>query len=273
VIKLRPFYEIRKADLTVKHNNYEVNFPSHFHKYIELLYVYDGVQHIRIDDTNYCVNKGELAVIFPDIVHSYFKGGEKKADELLIMCAPSLLGSLFPNLKNYKPSNPIVSKENINEEVFFALNHLSPESNFEVKFGYICIILSKIVNSLILNNKIKTPFYDITHKITEYIEQNFTENITRESLAKTFNVDIYYISRIFTNNFKMNLRSYLGIIRSEYAAFLIRTTNRTITDIALGSGFESIRTFNRVFKDIYGISPTQFKNNLENFSNKSLKIK
>ncbi len=268
---MHPFYEIRKTDLTVKHNNYEVNFPSHLHKYIELLYVYDGAQHIKIDDNDCCVSKGELAVIFPNVVHSYFKGGEEKADELLIMCAPNLLGSLFPNFKNYKPVNPIVSVQNIDEEAFFALNHLSPESNFEVKFGYICIILSKIINRLILNNNGKTPLYDITHKITEYIENNFTENITRESLAKTFNVDVYYISRIFTNNFKMNLRSYLGIIRAEYAAVLIRTTNRTITDIAFDSGFDSIRTFNRVFKDIYGISPSQFKNNLENFSNKSLK--
>ena len=33
-----PFYEVRKTDLTVKHNNYEVKFPAHLHQYIELLY-------------------------------------------------------------------------------------------------------------------------------------------------------------------------------------------------------------------------------------------
>ena len=90
-----PFYEIRKTELTVKHNTYEVKFPEHFHKYIELLYVYDGAQHIKIDNKNYCVNKGELAVIFPDIIHYYFTDKTKTADELLIMCDPKLLGSYF----------------------------------------------------------------------------------------------------------------------------------------------------------------------------------
>lgn len=267
-----PFYEVRKTDLTVKHNNYEVKFSDHLHQYIELLYVYSGAQHIKIDNKDYCVNKGELAVIFPNIVHSYFKAGEEKADELLIMCAPRLLGSLFPDFKNQKPNNPIVSAENIDEETLFALTHLKPENNFQVKFGYICIILSNLINSMILNVDIRIP-QDLTYKITEYIENNFTENITRESLAKLFNVNIYYISRIFTNNFKMNLRSYLGLIRCEFAALLIRTTNRTLTDIALDSGFDSIRTFNRVFKDIYGISPSQFKNNIANFTSKNLKNK
>ncbi len=267
-----PFYEIRKTDLTVKRNDYEVKFPDHLHKYIELLYVFKGEQHIEIDNEKYCINEGELAIIFPDILHNYYRLDETKENrntsELLIMCDPKLLGSLFPRFKDHKPKNPIVKKELISEETIFALNHLKPDSNFEVKFGYICIILSNIVNTLIVNNS-KISIEDLTYKITDYIENNFTENITRESLANLFGISIYDISRLFKDRFKMNLRSYLGLIRTEYASVLIRTTDRTLTDIALTSGFESIRTFNRVFKDIYGISPTQFKNNIANFTTKS----
>ncbi len=271
MIKIAPFYEIRKTELTVKHNTYEVKFPEHLHQYIEMLYVYKGTQHITIDDIDYAVNEGELAIIFPNIIHSYYRAVKKDADELLIMCAPKLLGSLFPSFKNYRPKNPIVPKSKVDEETLFALTHLNPNNNFEVKFGYVCIILSNIVNSLILNNESRLPLQDISYKITEYIENNFTNDITRESLAKVFNVNIYYISKIFKETFKMNLRSYLGLIRSEYAATLIRTTNRTLTDIALDSGFDSIRTFNRVFKKIYGISPTDFKNNIQNYALKNSK--
>ncbi len=264
-----PFYEIRKTDLTVKHNTYEVSFPDHMHKYIEILYVYSGEQHIKIENMVYCVKEGEAIIIFPDMIHSYFKAEKEKADELLLMCDPKILNPLFPSFKEYKTDNPIISKENINEETLFALNHIKPDDSFEIKFGWTCIILSNIIGTLILNKDSRMPIQDITYKITGYIENNFTENITRESLAKMFNVSIYYISRIFKNKFKMNLRSYLGLIRTEYAAVLIRTTNRTLTDIALESGFDSIRTFNRVFKDIYGISPSQFKNNIANFTNKN----
>lgn len=266
-----PFYEIRKTDLTVKHNTYEVSFPSHMHKYIEIIYVCKGIQHITVEDKPYSVNEGEAAVIFPDMVHSYFKNENETADEILIMCAPNLLGSLFPSFSNFRPSTPIIKKDKINEETFFALNHISPENNFEVKFGYTCIILSNLINTMILSNDKRIPVQDITYKLTEYINNNFTENITRDSLAKTFNLSKYYISRIFTQKFKMNLRSYLGLIRAEHASVLIRTTNRTLTDICFASGFDSIRTFNRVFKDIYGISPSEFKTNIINYKNKNAK--
>ena len=266
-----PFYEIRKTDLTVKHNTYEVSFPNHMHKYIEIIYVLKGVQHITVEDKAYCVNEGEAAIIFPDIAHSYFKNENETADEILIMCAPKLLGSLFPSLSNFRSSTPIIEKNQIDEETRFALTHINPENNFEVKFGYTCIILSKLINTMILNSDKRIPVQDITYKLTEYINNNFTENITRESLAKTFNLSKYYISRVFAQKFKMNLRSYLGLIRAEHAAVLIRTTNRTLTDICSESGFDSIRTFNRVFKDIYGISPSEFKTNILNYKTKSIK--
>lgn len=264
---MTPFLEIRKTDLTVKHNTYEVNFPDHFHKYIELLYVCDGAQHMKIDGLDFTVNKGELAVIFPDITHSYFSAEKEFADELLIMCDPKLLGSLLPDIKNHIPDNPIVKSSDIDGETLFALSHLSPKSVFEVKFAYTLIILSNIINILILKT-IKKTSCDLAYKIIEYVENNFAEDITRTSLAAMFNVNIYYISRMFKKYFNMNLRSYLGLVRSEHAASLIRMTDRPLTEIAFDSGFDSIRTFNRVFKDIYGISPSGFKNNIINYKNR-----
>lgn len=264
---MTPFYEIRKTELSIKRNTYEVNFPAHLHSHIEMLYVFKGAQHIKIENDDYCVNEGELAIIFPDIIHSYFQADKKTADELLIMCTPKLLGSLFPSLEKYTPKNPVVSKNSIDEEALFILSHLKPDRNFEVNFGYVCVLLSNIINKLILNNSDRIPMRNLAHNITEYIQNNFTENITRDSLAKTFSVNKYYISKIFKESFKMNLRSYLGLIRCEHAASLIRTTDRPLTDISLDSGFDSIRTFNRVFKDIYGISPRQFKNNIINYAN------
>ena len=84
----------------------------------------------------------------------------------------------------------------------FALNHIAPDSNFEIKFAYTCIILSNIINKLLLSENKRMPVQDLTYKITDYISNNFTQEITRESLAKIFNVNIYYISRVFKNNIK-----------------------------------------------------------------------
>ena len=48
------------------------------------------------------------------------------------------------------------------------------------------------------------------------------------------------------------------MIRVEKAADLLRTSNDKITDIAFNCGFNNVRTFNRVFKEMTGYTPTEF---------------
>lgn len=264
-----PIYEIRKSDLSVKHNTYELSFPEHMHKYTEIVYVYEGVQHLKIEDISYELNKGDIAVIFPDTVHSFYKSDEssdKKSSEVLILISePKLFGGLFPQLTNFRPQEPIIHKEHINNELKCALECIQPNEDFEVMFSWTCVIISYIFKILSLKSHTPMPVKDITHKIIKYIEENYTEQITRETLAREFNVSEHYISRVFSEKIKMNMRSYLGVIRTEYAATLIRTSDETLTTISQMSGFDSQRTFNRVFKSVYKLSPKEYKNNINQF--------
>lgn len=256
-----PMYEIRKTDLTVKRNNYELNFPEHIHKYIEILYVISGRQRINIRGTDYNITEGNGILVFPDTVHSY-PGNEDKADVLILICDPKIFGSLFPDLKKLKPHSPMIYDSQISPELKFALNAISPDSSKEIKFSWACVILSYIMNIIRFDSATDAPVDDIAYKIVKYIEENFTDNITRDTLSEHFNVSKCYISKIFTEKFNINLRNYLGLIRAEYAASLIRTSNETFTTVSRLAGFESIRTFNRIFKAVYGMTPNEYKNNI-----------
>ena len=256
-----PMYEIRKTDLTVKRNNYELKFPEHIHKYIELLYVISGRQRMNIRGTNYSITAGNGMIIFPDILHSYL-GNEDKADVLILICDPKIFGSLFPDFKKLRPHSPMIYENQISPELKFALNAISPNDSKEIKFSWACVILSYIMNIIQFDAATDAPVDDIAYKIVKYIEENFTENITRETLSEQFNVSKCYISKIFTEKFNINLRNYLGLIRAENAASLIRTSDETFTTISRLSGFESLRTFNRIFKIVYGMTPHEYKNNI-----------
>lgn len=260
-----PKYEIRKSDLTVKQNNYELNFPEHMHKYIEIVYVFDGVQPITIEDKKYIIKKGDAIVIFPDTIHSYNAANKEIANVLIIICDPKLFGNLFPDIKNLRPKDPIIPKNLINNEMKSALKSISPNSRFEIQFSWTCVIMAYLLEILDLQEQESVPVSDLTQKIIIYIEENFTEDITRESLAQTFNVNKYYISRIFSDKIRMSLRNYLGLKRAEYAASFIRTTNQNLTSICEISGFESQRTFNRMFKAAYGMTPREYRNNISQF--------
>lgn len=257
-----PKYEIRREEVTIKRNNYELNFPEHLHSYIEIVYVFNGVQHLKIEDTEYEITKGNAAVIFPETVHSFFGRNDIPTETLILICEPKIYGNLFPDLSNLKPENPFLKKELINEELEFAFRSIKPYTGIDIEFSWSCVILSYILNILKLKAKDSVPVEDMTKKIVKYLEENFTEPITRASLAKTFNVSECYISRIFNQKIRINLRNYLGMLRAEYAANMIRTTNETFTVISRISGFDSLRTFNRMFKAAYGTTPQEYRNNI-----------
>lgn len=257
-----PKYEIRKEEITIKRNNYELNFAEHLHSYIEILYVYKGVQHLRIEDTEYEITEGNAAIVFPETVHSFFGENNIPTETLILICEPRICGSLFPDLSNLKPENPYLKKELICKELEFAFKSIKPYVGADIEFSWSCVILSYILNILNLKSYSAPPVKDMTQKIVKYLEENFTESITRAALAKKFNVSECYISRIFSQKIRINLRNYLGLLRAEYAANLIRTTSETFTEISRIAGFDSLRTFNRMFKASYGQTPQEYRNNI-----------
>lgn len=260
--KMLPVYEIRPTDLSVKRNDYSLRFPEHMHKYVEIIYVYSGNQPISVEGKTYNITGGNAAIIFPDTIHSYGGLGTHNSDVLIIICAPKLFGSLFPDLNKFHIENPVIERSLIHDKLKTAFSMIDKNDNFEVRFSWTCVIMSYLMEILQPEHSDRAPVSNITYKIIKYIEENFKEDITRESLAKQFNVSECYISKIFSNNFKMNLRNYLGLIRAEYAASLIRTTDETFTVISQLAGFTSLRTFNRMFRSAYGIAPNEYKNNL-----------
>ena len=263
-----PVYEIRPTDLTVKRNDYELNYPEHMHEYIEIVYVYKGVQHLRIENSEFEISEGCLAAVFPDTVHSFFVpevSDKKETEVLILMCAPKIFGKLFPDLKKFRPEVSVVDKSEICDEFRAALDNIRPGEDVEIMVSWACVIMSYALKTLNLKRGGAEPVSDITYKIIKYIEQNFTEPITRRSLAEHFNVSECYISTVFSRKFKMNLRNYLGLIRAEYASGLIRATNESFTMIAQQSGFDNPRTFNRMFKAAYGMTPSEYRRNINRF--------
>ncbi len=257
-----PLYEVRPKDLTIIRNGYDLNFPLHMHKYVEIIYAYKGVQAFSMDNKSYQINEGDAAVIFPDTIHSYDGLRNKNSDILIILCAPTLFGTLFPNLDKLHIKNPVINRSLIHDKLKTAFCMIDRNENFTANFSWTCVIMSYLMEIIQPVQADKMPVSDITYKIVHYIEEHFTEDITRQMLAKQFNVSECYISKIFSNKLKINLRNYLGLIRVEYASKLIRSTEETILTISQLAGFESLRTFNRMFHSVYGISPREYKNNI-----------
>src|SRR5947209_7000182 len=95
------------------------------------------------------------------------------------------------------------------------------------------------------------------------IDRAYAGPLDVPNLAKLAHVSEAHFIRTFRATFGETPHRYLQRRRVERAMFLLRETDRTVTDICLDVGFESLGTFSRTFRDIVGQSPTDYRNSAE----------
>lgn len=100
---------------------------------------------------------------------------------------------------------------------------------------------------------------DLIYQTVAYVSGNFKNTFSLEDMAKDLGVSKYVLSRIFSKTFHSNFKQYLNDTRLDYARRRLENTEDSITNICLDSGFDSQRTFNRVFKERFRVSPTEYR--------------
>lgn len=93
----------------------------------------------------------------------------------------------------------------------------------------------------------------------EYIEKNYPGQITLKDISQAAGFSEYYFSRLFKEYTGQSFLSYLNTYRVKQAEKLLRSTEKSVLEIALDSGFNSLTTFNRIFKKIKGCSPSYYR--------------
>lgn len=96
-------------------------------------------------------------------------------------------------------------------------------------------------------------------KVILFIEQNYFQIVSREELADTVGVTPNYLSSLFNIYTGKKINEFINDIRLEHASKKIKESKLSITDIAFSSGFESLTTFNRLFKKKFNSSPKKYR--------------
>lgn len=105
----------------------------------------------------------------------------------------------------------------------------------------------------------KENLHPIIRKSTNYINNNYAEDITLDSISKVANVSSVYLSRLFKRELGITFVQYLTRVRVEKSKRLISCGNNKIADIAKSVGYIDEKYFYRVFKKMMGMSPSEFK--------------
>ena len=101
--------------------------------------------------------------------------------------------------------------------------------------------------------------YRALRRITEYINNNFCDSITLDTIAQTTGLSRYYVSHLFKELMNTTFVNYLNELRLTRAAMLLTTTDTPVIEIAGMSGFNNISNFNRAFKMYYETTPSKYR--------------
>lgn len=95
-----------------------------------------------------------------------------------------------------------------------------------------------------------------------YLQNNFTRPITLNDIAQEIGISKNYLSEIFHQELGISPWEYLTRYRISQAKQMLKSTNRSITEIAAASGFDDPAHFSRIFRAHTGQSPKEYRNNL-----------
>lgn len=93
----------------------------------------------------------------------------------------------------------------------------------------------------------------------EYIDNHLDEPITFESIAKQFNFSPYYFHRMFSIIVGKSMTAHIRDRRLMRACIQLVSTDDSIINIGLDNGYNSAQSFSRAFRDIYGMSPSEYR--------------
>lgn len=237
------------------------HIEPHLHSALEIVYVTEGTLELGMGTELFHMERGDLGLIFPDVIHHYqvFCPGVNRACYIQIL--PASTNVFYEKLQKDAPEYPIIKEKNMSEELknIIAVIMNTSETEQMIVEAYIQIILARCLPTLKLIDKQSVGSTDVVYQVVAYVSSHFRERVTLDKMATDLGISKYVLSRAFSKTFHRNFSQYLNDARINYAVSAIENTNDTLLDIAMESGFDSQRTFNRVFKDRFHMSPSEYR--------------
>ena len=242
----------------------------HKHREMELMTILEGKAELCVGMESFEVEKGDVVIISPYLLHNatiYANCDFKHyclCFDMDIINDKNLKSSLENGL--YSISPVIKSTESISAKLSAFLQksyecHSSRCKGWELQvMGNLSCFFGLLFengyidmrDNAVLNN-------DICCKVFDYIENNYSRQITLDEVAKLFYVSKSYFCRVFKHNFGKTFNNYVCIYRIEKACVFLKNTNLSVSEISLKVGFNSFSFFDKMFKRYIGVSPMDYR--------------
>lgn len=227
----------------------------HFHKNFELIYILSGDVELTLNGTKYPLPTDTFALILPNEFHAYRTPRESLA--WVGVFSADFVYEFSALTQNRRASTPVFRRAPQIRE--FLLKYLISDTVPDrlLLKSALYAVCNEFLNAVSLYPSANESSFicDILY----YLSQNFQEDISLAAIADLLGYEYHYLSRQFHRHFHVNFRKFLNIYRADFAREQLLHTDIKITEIAHLSGFQTTRTFNRIFKEQTGMTPSEFR--------------
>lgn len=238
---------------------YRLGKLPHIHTHLELIYMRKGKSVAILDGQRHEMETGDLFLAFPNQVHYY--EDQEPIQIFISIFSPSLHRQLDKMLAGKIPLSPVLKKEVLPPNTEEILQEILTKSRFGDGYdklsatGQLLSFLGKILPLFEYQDVLGDQ--DSVKRILAYCSEHYTEPLTLDVLSEELYLSKFYISRVFRERMHYSFTEFIGNLRVSYACDLLQS-DQSITQAALSSGFSTIRTFNRVFLKVMGMTPREY---------------
>ncbi|RZP71765.1 AraC family transcriptional regulator [Vibrio vulnificus] len=252
------------------------NHPYHFHVENEIVLILESNGKLILGDHLSEYKEGDIFVLGENMPHSFVCVADSPgAKSLVIQFNNNCFGEQFFQLPEFRTINQMLEKSRYGVKIVDEKNQLrkviEETCNSEGVKSVISLLnllheISKLKKvELISPNNSYVDSNLETHKLNaaiEWLDTNYAQSVHLSEIAKITNLSENGFCRAFKKATGKTFLHYLSDKRIHEAARLLIETEHSITQIAFEVGFSNISSFNRYFKKVKGVSPTEFRKNL-----------
>ena len=264
--------------ITIRPHTRFIHFPEHTHDYVEVIYMCTGQTTHIVNGKQLVLEQGDLLFLSQSATHEVCRAGEGDIAVNFIVLpeffsAPlSMIGEEETPLRKFL-IDCLCGQNSGAGYLYFDVSEVKPIQNLLENLLWILIQdtpnkrkMSQMTMALLLMQLLghtETLTTDdhgdkVVWQVLRYVEANYIDGSFGE-LTQQLHYDASWLSREIKRKTGKTYTQLIQEKRLAQAAFLLRNTDRNVSDIAVAVGYENISYFHRIFADSYGKSPRHYR--------------
>ena len=241
-----------------------MGLKEHRHSYYQIMYVTHGNMDVIVSGVTYTVKAGECLFYRSDEGHGIIpiSGEMVRLYELKFFLNDPFLIEHIHLVQTVTPYKPEIGA--LLAQIISLISDRratgTAAANYLLYSLLIVLIKEKTAPSEQDSSFIITDSYNqVTRRIIVYIEKNFHQPFSLREMAESLNYNPNYISTAFRRNTGISVVEYLNFIRIRHSVIWFSFNTLDVRTAYEAAGFSSINHFSRVFRNLLGVSPRQYR--------------